>query len=201
MPDSRRILFYSDRGGVYQIWAMGLDGSDARQVTAAPSLAIQARVTRDGTRGFANLPNVRKNILFDPRLAAAEQKIEELPMYPGETLFRANAWSPNATRIAGDLLGPPGGLAVYDVGTRQFRHLGIAGAAPVWLPDGKRILYRGDDLRTIQLVDVAGGASRRVLELPREVIGSFDIANDGRELAAVIVNRQADIVLAKLAVR
>jgi Tol biopolymer transport system component len=198
LPDGRRLLFYSDRGGRYQIWTMGLDGGDARQVTDVPSLAIQARIARDGTRAFANLPLASKNILFDPRLSASDQKIEELPTYPDGGLFRATAWSPDGTRIAGDILGG-GGIAIYDVTTRRFTSVTKTGVGPVWLPDGRRILYRAADPRTLDILDVESGASRRAVELPREVIGTLDISNDGREIVAVIINRQADVVLAKLA--
>jgi hypothetical protein len=178
---------------------MGLDGGNARQITDVPSQAIQARVTRDGARGFANLPLTRKNILFDPRVAAADQKVEELPAYPDGLLFRATAWSPDGTRIAGDVLGKgTGGIAIYDVAARRFRTVTQSGIGGVWLPDGRRILYRTLDPRTLDIVDVETGVSRRVIELSREVIGTVDVSADGRELVAVIVNRQSDIVLARL---
>ena len=199
LPDGRRLLFYSDRGGRYQIWTMGLDGGDTRQVTDVPSLAIQARVTGDGTRAFANLPLTRKNILFDPGVAAAEQQIEEMPAYPDGLLFRATSWSPDGTRIAGDVLGTAtGGVAIYDVKARRFTSVTKSGVGGAWLPDGRRILYRSGDPRALDIVDTETGTSRRVFELPREVIGAVDISSDGREIVAVIVNRQSDIVLAKL---
>ena len=39
----------------------------------------------------------------------------------------------------------------------------------------------------------------RVRAAARDYLGALDISNDGREIVAVIVNRQADVVLAKLA--
>jgi Tol biopolymer transport system component len=199
LPDARGLLFYSDRGGRYQIWTMGLDGGNAQQVTDVPGLVIQARVTRDGSRAYANLPLARKNILFDPRKAASEQQVEELPPYPDGLLFRATSWSPDGTRIAGDVLGAgTGGVALYDVAARSFKSITKSDMGGVWLPDGRRLLYRNLDPRTLDVVDIETGVSRRVFELPREVIGTVDVSSDGRELVAVIVNRQADIVLAKL---
>jgi Tol biopolymer transport system component len=200
-PDGRRILFYSDRGGRYQIWTMDRDGGDPRQVTDYPGLVIQARMTGDGTRAFANVPLAVENILFDPRLPAAKQQIERLPPFPGRILFNAWSWSPDGRYIAGFPSRAAAGIFVYDLSARTFQEINEAGTFPVWLRDGRQILYRSADVRALDVVDTQTRKVRRVFSTGRENIASLDISPNGTEVAAVIVNQQADIVLAKLAVR
>jgi eukaryotic-like serine/threonine-protein kinase len=181
MPDGRRILFYSDRGGRYQIWTMDRDGGDPRQVTDYRGLVIQARMTGDGTRAFANVPLAAQNILFDPRLPAAKQQIEPLPPFPGGMLFNAWSWSPDGRYIAGFPNRAAAGIFVYDVFARTFQEINETGTF--------------DDV-----VDTQTRKVRRVFSTGRENIASLDISPDGTEVAAVVVNTQADIVLAKLMV-
>jgi dipeptidyl aminopeptidase/acylaminoacyl peptidase len=48
MPDSKRIIFISNRSGRSQIWSMEADGSDARQLTNLPTEADGEIVSPDG---------------------------------------------------------------------------------------------------------------------------------------------------------
>lgn len=47
-PDGKRILFESNRGGETQLWVIGLDGGEAKQVTTISSGASDAIWSRDG---------------------------------------------------------------------------------------------------------------------------------------------------------
>ena len=47
-PDSKRLLFVSDRAGGSQIWSMNPDGSDSKQVTNVPTEADGVTVSPDG---------------------------------------------------------------------------------------------------------------------------------------------------------
>ncbi len=49
-PDGRSIAWTSDRGGTFQIWVMGRDGSQPRQITHGPSLHGWPAWSPDGTR-------------------------------------------------------------------------------------------------------------------------------------------------------
>ena len=50
-PDGKRIAFYSDRSGVYQIWTIRPDGSGLQQLTFAPDPGVVYPVwSPDGTR-------------------------------------------------------------------------------------------------------------------------------------------------------
>jgi len=50
MPDSKRIVFISDRGGSAQVWVMNADGSDARQITSLATEAGGVLVSADGKK-------------------------------------------------------------------------------------------------------------------------------------------------------
>lgn len=207
-PDGRHLLFYSDRGGRYQIWRMGRDGGDLRQVTDYPGIVIQGQSTRDGTRAVANLPLAQQNILFDPRVPAAGQAVERLAPFTAGGVFTATSWSPDARFIVGHSLRASGGIFLYEVAQRVFRELQAQGTGPVWTPDGRHIVFRnfggtsaGFVSSDITVLDVKTGATRKVFSGNREALQAIDVSPDGRELAAVIVNRQADIVLAKLTPR
>lgn len=51
------------------------------------------------------------------------------------------------------------------------------------------------------MLDTGTGSVREVFSTDREAIEGLDVSLDGREIASVIINRQADIVLAKMATR
>jgi Tol biopolymer transport system component len=116
-------------------------------------------------------------------------------------MFNAYAWSPDGRFIAGSLSRTGNAIFVYDTATKAHREVSETGHSPVWLRDGWQILFRSPDPRALDIVDVQTGKSRRVFSTDRESIASLDISPDGAEIAAVIVNNQADIILAKLAVR
>src|SRR4051794_37524773 len=47
-PDSKRIVFESDRSNGSQIWSMNADGTDSKQVTSIPTEAAGVSVSPDG---------------------------------------------------------------------------------------------------------------------------------------------------------
>jgi len=97
--DGKRLMFYSDRSGRYQVWTIAADGGGLTQVTDFPGLVIEPVRAVDGTRAFAQVVMASKVLMFDPRLPATQQKPEELPPFPGAG-FRATTWSP-ARKSAG----------------------------------------------------------------------------------------------------
>ncbi len=48
MPDSRRLLFVSNRANGSQIWSMNLDGSDSKEITNLPTEAEGVTISPDG---------------------------------------------------------------------------------------------------------------------------------------------------------
>ena len=193
-PDDKRLMFDSTRGdGSYQVWTIAPDGGALTQVTNIPGLVIGAVWSPDGTRAAAYMPLVSKALLFDPRLPAAQQKVEELPPFAGG-LFQTTSWSPDGARIAGDR--PGSGIVVYSIAAQTYQEVAPTGNSPIWLPDSRRLLYHiGGNLMVANSVTKV---SKQVYSAPGESFAGLGLSPDACEIYAVIVNPQADIVLAKL---
>ena len=188
-------MFYSDRGGTYQVWTIAPDGGGLTQVTDYPGLVIEPVWSPDGARAVANMPLVSKVVMFDPRVQAAQQKVEELPPFPSG--FRTASWSADGTRVAGYANSVGEGVVVYTLASQSYEKITQSGLGPVWLPDDRRLLYVADG--NLMLVDVRTKVTKQVASAPpRETLGALELSPDAREIYVVITNSQSDIVLAKL---
>ena len=198
--DGTRLLFYSDRSGRYQVWTIAADGSALMQVTDHPGMLVQPVWSPDGTRGIADVVHPSaKSLMFDPRMPAGQQRVEELPTFPGG--FAATSWSPDGTRVAGQGSSRrEQGVVVYTVASRTYEELTRSGGSPVWLPDGRRLLYTsgGTRGRELLLLDTATRISTPVYSSPGETLGGAGLSPDAREIYINIYRQQADIALAKL---
>ena len=176
--DGTRLLFYSDRSGRYQVWTIAADGGGLLQVTDYPELLIQPVWSPDGTRAVASVTiSDSKLLMFDPRMPAGQQRVEELPPFPGG--FTATSWSPDGTRVAGYGIGRPEfGVVVYTVASRTYEELTRSGLSPAWLPDGRRLLYTGKlgstfvGGRELLLLDTATRISTPVYSSPGETLAA-----------------------------
>lgn len=135
-----------------------------------------------------------KVLLFDPRLRAPQQKVEELPPFPGG-VFITSSWSPDGSRIAGSRPSG-GGVWVYSVATRAYKELASTGATPTWLPDSRRLLFNRDG--SLMLMDSSTKVAKKLFSAPRSIVNGQTLSPDAREIYVVISNPQTDIVLAKL---
>ena len=79
-PDGKRLVFRSDRSGRFQVWTIGADGGSLTQATDSRHPVGLLALSPDGHRAIANLTwTSAAVVMFDPRVAAAQQKMEELP--------------------------------------------------------------------------------------------------------------------------
>jgi Tol biopolymer transport system component len=209
-PDGKRIAFYSNRGGHYEVWTVARDGSDVRQLTRDPERR-NARYpvwSPDGSRLLFSRPGITGQIVaVNGGLDAPP--LRELPPFldPGFG-FVGLDWSPDGSRIAGMLAsaaGERGGIAVYDLGRARYATVVDFGTFPHWLPDSRRLIFQGQapsdrsaDPRylhgdSLLVADRVSGRVREVLTVPEVALGYPVLSPDGRWLVFVRTTVKADI--------
>lgn len=164
------------------------------QVTDQPGTVTQPVWSRDGTRAVASGNVSSKLWMFDPRLPAGQQTVEEWPPLPSR--FIPISSSPDGTRIAGHVAGAGARLVVYTLSSRTCEDATLGGSSPEWLPDSRRLLYSSG--RELRLLDPTTKISRPLFSSPGEGFGAPGLSPDAREIYVVISKAQSDIVLAKL---
>ena len=204
-PDSKELVFYSNRGNGYNIWAIRADASGLRAVTertnpAAPggrADLLYPVYSPTGDRMVASGTRSDDTILIDPRKPWASQTPEKLPMTVGpEGWMIPNQWSPDGARLLGPVVNASGGsagLGVYDIATRKARlvsrdPVGFFGFA--WLGDSKRVAFQQED--NIVILDVDSGR-RKVIPTGIALGGGLVVSREGRTIYATIARAQADI--------
>jgi Tol biopolymer transport system component len=91
------------------------------------------------------------------------------------------AWSPDGSRIAGQVGVAGKGVAVYDLRTNAYERVTDFGEWPAWLPDSRHLLFvaRGKEFH---VVDTRTREVRRIWSVPRDVIGPPRLSRDGRAM-------------------
>jgi len=151
-PSGKRLAFASARSGRWQMWTIGVDGSDLRQVTDVGDSLIGAW-TPDGKRflsGSGYPPNALYFWLDVERLATPET-VEPIPELNALQRFFIGAWSHAGDRLAGgidDLSGRAAGIAIWTPATKSVRRLDLPvsgrsfGSVGGWSPDDRYLYVR-----------------------------------------------------------
>jgi Tol biopolymer transport system component len=148
--DGKRILFYSDRSGDYQLWTIRPDSTGLTLVPTPQLRASSPAWARDGRVAFftstpaAGVPGG----WYLLSQVEAGGTLELQPPVDATNFFWPMAWSRDGTRLAGDIQGPSGGmgLGVFTLASRQYvKQPGSAfWLAMAWLSDGRRLILRDD---------------------------------------------------------
>ncbi len=201
--DGRRIAFFSDLTGKYEIWTINPDGSDRQQVTFSrddqPGF-LDPAWSRDGTRILFSYHGGGGGFIMDLNRSYQEQELFTFPPSPEAGMtFIGYSWSPDSRKIAGTVFTKNKeipGLVIYDLATQQYTRLNKKGNAPSWLPDNRRLLY-SDNYR-IYLLDSQTKAVKDLKLPPGDLVDSAVLSSDGRYLYHSVDDNEESIWLIRL---
>src|SRR5262249_13931354 len=151
----------------------------------------------DGTR-FA-FPDGVTSYIYTIGKTPEQGRAEALPALPESGWFQVWGWSPDGKLLAGSPVvrrRNVGGFT-YPLETKTYGKVSESGNNPVFLPDGKRLLYLDDGV--LKIVDLAGKRVRPVAgaaALGR--VADFALSKDGRFLFSIENKLEADIWQATL---
>lgn len=195
-PDNQSLIFYSTRGGTWEMWAINIDGGGLRKV-----------IPLDGVVSPVIAPSFDRVVFRRPAVAMSyiaevvngvvpEGASKELPNFRlDDATFGATAWSADGRTLAGALAARSGrtvGVATYDLASATVRKLNDdEGAWVRWLPGDRRVIYltlNGD----VVVFDTVS-KTRTVAGTIRNAIVPFALAPDGRALYLGIERRESDV--------
>lgn len=198
-PDGTRILFYSDRGGTYDLWTIRPDGSRLEQLTSGTNANFPTW-SPDGARIAYTGVDAGGLFLKDSGSKAVTAPPLEPP--PADDVgFWPFSWSRDG-RLLGTALTAVGtiqGLATYDVVSKQYGRVPLATDGPwllpAWLSDGRRLLVRTS--AGISLVEAATGAAKPLVSVRGYSIGrSLSVAHDNTWFSYTETGTEGDIWVA-----
>jgi Tol biopolymer transport system component len=199
-PDGSRILFYSNRGGSQQEWTIRPDGSDLRQVSNYPGTGVVgARWSADGLRIAGESQSEKRSVIFDLQKPLEHRAVDKIAVTPaGETCTGSPSFSPEGTRIACGFCARSTqdcepNLAIYSLADKTFERFPVAGTAPVWLRDGRRLLFV--EHGNLRLLDTVSKHVVKLLSVTPNWLGTFSISRDETQIALTRIAEQGDIYL------
>jgi len=209
-PDGKRIAFYSDRSGSYEIWTIQPDGRGLRRLTDTPGEDPHAVVwSSDGKRlGFHHDEAFR---ILDPEATWETQAPEALPAWDGDLgYFFVDGWSPDGKYLAGNFFSRTSvkvtnmtfeGFGLYSLETGEYERLlekdAFSGEpSGRWLSDSRRLLLEDDG--KIYVLDRETGEHRKIYEEEDDTIDLIRLSVDERTLYWMRRSEAADIWMLEL---
>jgi Tol biopolymer transport system component len=191
-PDGKRIAFYSDRSGNYEVWTVNPDGSRLLQMTETKTHATYPVWSTDGLR-LAFYSRGVGVLSIDATMPWKSQTPRTL--IPTTEPVGAMAWSPDGRFLAADRSGSTGGVFLWSEDTRKVEKLADQGFSPTWLNDGRRLLFQ---FKKLFFVDTVSKTSREVFSLSEGGIEDFAISPDNRTIYFQRIGSEADLWLMTL---
>ena len=195
-PDGRNLAFYSDRSGKYEIWEIGIDGSNLRQLSISEGQVLNPNWFPDGSK-----------ILFGLELNAGILEIKPVPSDKIDYLsmvkdtgqeFTENSLSPDGKYIVGNnqkiLSGDLAGMYIYSIADKSYKKISDSGWDPLWLNDSKRILYT--EKRRFYIMDTRGGKSKFIYNVNQDFITTsrmYALSPDNKTIYYIKEEKESDI--------
>ena len=195
--DGKRIYFYSNRGEGYEIWSVRPDGSALEQVTSDAAVRPPSFPTMspDGARLLSFNAAGSYIWRFD------RKRFESLPRVDAQHVLMWSSWSPDGRSVVGlsaraNDVANNDGVVIYSFQRSRFESISDESSSffvsPVWLPDGKRVIYAHKD--GLKVVDLAT-KQRHSVTPPIPGLRWCAISPDGRSLYVSASRTDANIWL------
>jgi Tol biopolymer transport system component/DNA-binding winged helix-turn-helix (wHTH) protein len=171
-PDSREVIFSSDRGGLSSLWRISAYGGTPRRVEGVGTRATAPAIARIGNR-LAYSSEVLKVDLWKVRLTDAKHAVEPAQLIlPSAGFIGIASFSPDGKKLAYEST-QTGYDEIWTAASdgsnpAQLTFLkGVAGS-PRWSIDGRSVVfdYRPKEHSEIYTVDHSGGSPRFVPTVP-----------------------------------
>jgi Tol biopolymer transport system component len=201
-PRGDRLAFASDRGGGYAIYTVRADGSDLTPYDPETKNVIYPTWSPEGDR-LAFADTGRSQLMSIGRFPRGDQAPVTAPEPPDGAHFIPVSWSRDGATIAGHFFSGKAydyGIGLFHVANGTYERLTNTGLWPMWLADGRSLLYLRQGKKMLYVVDIA---SHKVREFPVEMRGLFEffgaaLAPDGRTVYLVEQEQDADLWLLEL---
>ncbi len=194
--DGKRIAFYSERSGTYQIWTVNPDGSGIEQITDDKNSGILAWPNwMPGDRSLY-YQNDSGGVVVDLSGTPGRRKSVRVRPAGGGSTFTGTQISEDGKSILGSLIRPDGSggsLMVYTFADSSYRKLAAEGAGPLWCAEGRTVLFIGNDLR-FRSLDAQTGAIALIEGLPRFTdYSEYFLGPDKRSIYFIKVEIESDV--------
>jgi Tol biopolymer transport system component len=192
-PDKRFLVFYSNRGGSFNIWRCDINGSNLKQLTHGV-FDIEPWISPDGRWIFyvaygENASTIRK-ITIDgdsSRQIVKKQLASYALSADGNYLAYGYFNEENKQK-----------LAIFSLKTEEVvKELDYSFRLQRWTPDSKAIAYvkNKNGVSNIWIQPIDGSKAKQVTEFASEIIFSFDWSPDGKKLVVARGEGNTDVVL------
>ncbi len=199
-PDGRSIAFFSNRDGDYELWTIRPDGSELRQLSRAGGGFVAWSPDGSKIATYRAPRPARKQeggaYIFEVSGPGPNQPQMLPPLQPPSDQYVVNSWSPDGTRLAGQVGYAGKGIVVYSIRDRSYDRLVDFGEYPVWVADS-RLLF-SDGGKSFWTFDLAARQARRIYSGGRDVLGAPRLTRDGRTAFFSRRTTQADIWIVNL---
>jgi eukaryotic-like serine/threonine-protein kinase len=167
--DGNNIIFYSNRGGSYNVWMIHRDGSGLRQLTDFDDRPVFHTNFIPGDRQVVTNSETGAFIV-DLDRPLSEREPVHLPPVNEEDVFLMRSVSPDGNWIAGYKrtreIWANTGIVVYSLEDEEYRVLTDYGDPPVFLNDNKHLLFMHRD--TLKVINIDTGLQSVVSVFPEE---------------------------------
>jgi serine/threonine protein kinase len=189
-PDGKQIAFTSDRTGVYEIHIVNADGTGLRRVTFGNRESTFPLWSPDGTRIIYRSEG--KLYEVDLRQPLDQQVPTVLPDYEDPNVrFVAWDWSHDGDKLGGTFSGNPMKAGYYSLGEKRFVPLTDTNYFPVWLPDGRRMIFAFAG--AVSWIDTQTKKVTDIVRVRDGEMTGLGVSHDGTLVYYVVNEEESDI--------